>query len=82
MKVLHEYGRVQAPMKETYGNSFKMIDCILEDIRDTKPVIESDNKRVINMVNTVRKVLVGNEKFDQLQEDENCTVIDYVKRLL
>ena len=59
-----------------------MIDCILEDIRDTKPVIESDNKRVINMVNTVRKVLVGNEKFDQLQEDENCTVIDYVKRLL
>ncbi|XP_068214422.1 uncharacterized protein [Palaemon carinicauda] len=79
---IDDYKRMWDRLNEAYGNEGKLIDAILGDIRAYKPLNDSDDRKLINLINTVEKVWLDVSNLNLTTELENTTVLTQVERLL
>ncbi|XP_068225322.1 uncharacterized protein [Palaemon carinicauda] len=79
---IDDYKRMWDRLNEAYGNEGKLIDAILGDIRAYKPLNDSDDRKLINLINTVEKVWLDVSNLSLTTELENTTVLTQVERLL
>ncbi|XP_066941064.1 uncharacterized protein [Macrobrachium rosenbergii] len=71
-----------ARLDEKFGNVTKVVDSVLCEIRALKPVPEGNNKKLVELVNTVERGWLDMCKLDLKSEINNTTVISLVEKLL
>ena len=86
LKVVHgvddDYHKMMDRLDDKFGNVTKVVDSVLCEIRTLKPVPEGNNKKLVELVNTVERGWLDVCKLDLKSEMNNTTVISQVEKLL
>ncbi|XP_064120677.1 uncharacterized protein LOC135225276 [Macrobrachium nipponense] len=77
-----DFHKMMARLDEKFGNVTKVVDSVLCEIRALKPVPEGNNKKLVELVNTVERGWLDMCKLDLKSEMNNTTVISLVEKLL
>ena len=65
-----------------FGASPKVIDYVIDSIKNLKPVAEGNNVKLIEMINTIERGWFDLKRLNKESEIENEIVISHIERLL
>ena len=65
-----------------FGSSPKVIDYVIDSIKNLKPVAEENNVKLIEMINTIERGWFDLKRLNKESEIENEIVISHIERLL
>ena len=65
-----------------YGDSRKLVDAVVWDLKKIKPVLEGDNKKFINMVEIVERSWLELKKLNLAQEMNTTSMVTMIEKLL
>lgn len=77
-----DFHKMMDRLDDKFGNVTKVVDSVLCKIRPLKPVPEDNNKKLVELVNTVERGWLDMCKFIIKSEMNNTTVISQVEKLL
>lgn len=67
---------------DRYGNPSKLVEAILSDIKDLKPVLEGSSKGFIEVVDIVERAYLDLKKIKLCVEMNTVTMVTHVEKLL
>ncbi|KAK4304584.1 hypothetical protein Pmani_023463 [Petrolisthes manimaculis] len=85
LKVVHgvddDFYKMIDRLDDKFGNVTKVVDSVLCEIKALKPVPERNNKKLVELVNTVERGWLDMCKLDLKSEMNNTTVISQVENI-
>ncbi|KAK4298604.1 hypothetical protein Pmani_029055 [Petrolisthes manimaculis] len=69
-------------LDDKFGNSVKLTDSVISEIKALKPVVEGNSKRFVDMVNTVERCWLDLKKMGLSSGMNTTTMVTQVERLL
>ena len=80
--VENDYDLMVKRLDTKYGNSRRIVDDILEDLKTLKMVSEGDHKGFINMVNKVERCWLDLKKMNLGKEMNSVHMVSHIERVL
>ena len=79
---IDEYDEMWERLEDRFGCTTKLVDSFLADIDHLKVIPEGNNKKMIDMVNTVERAWLDLRKLDKQREIENAVTLLKIERIL
>ena len=77
-----DYSEMWKRLKITFGDSEKLVDSVLSEIRGLKPIKENDGNALISLVKLLEKCWLDLKRMKLECEMDTATMTSYVERLL
>ena len=77
-----DYDEMMRRLDAYYGDPCKLIDCIINDIKQLKEIPEGDNKKFIETVNIIERAFLDLKRLNLEKEMSSVSILSMIEKIL